>query len=34
MPQKQKRKFFTKLHDVIELPDLIRVQTDSYDWFF
>ncbi len=34
MPQIQGRKFFTKQHDVIELPDLIRAQTESFDWFF
>ena len=28
-----KRKYFTKLHEAIPLPDLIEVQLDSYNWF-
>ncbi len=31
---KKERKFFTKVRDVIELPNLIEVQLDSYGWFF
>ncbi len=27
------RKFFTEKHEVIELPDLIELQTSSYNWF-
>ncbi len=30
---KSDRKFFTKLHDAVPLPDLIESQKDSYDWF-
>ncbi|MAG28768.1 DNA-directed RNA polymerase subunit beta [bacterium] len=30
---KTDRKFFTKLHDAIPLPDLIESQKESYDWF-
>lgn len=41
MPQKQvleaqkeqKRKYFTKTLEVLPLPNLIEVQTDSYNWF-
>ena len=28
------RVFFTEPRDAMELPDLIRVQRDSYEWFF
>lgn len=28
------RKFFTKLREVIPLPDLIELQKKSYEWFF
>ncbi|MDP1891608.1 MAG: hypothetical protein Q8K55_12010, partial [Gemmatimonadaceae bacterium] len=28
------RKLFTKLNEVIPLPDLIELQTKSYGWFF
>lgn len=28
-----KRKFFTEKHEVIDLPNLIEVQTSSYNWF-
>ncbi len=27
------RKYFTKLHEAVPLPDLIKVQKDSYNWF-
>ncbi|MBU1166788.1 DNA-directed RNA polymerase subunit beta [Patescibacteria group bacterium] len=27
------RKFFTKTHEVIKFPNLIEIQTRSYDWF-
>ena len=27
------RKFFTKIHEAIPLPNLIEVQRSSYDWF-
>ncbi len=33
MSQRTKRKAFTTLHDAIQVPDLIRVQKDSYSWF-
>ncbi|MBU2575808.1 DNA-directed RNA polymerase subunit beta [Patescibacteria group bacterium] len=26
------RKYFTKLHDAVDLPDLIKSQKDSYNW--
>ena len=29
-----RRKFFTKLHEVSPMPNLIEVQLDSYKWFF
>jgi len=29
-----KRKFFTTIHEVEPLPDLISIQKDSYGWFF
>ncbi|MFH1366806.1 MAG: DNA-directed RNA polymerase subunit beta [Patescibacteria group bacterium] len=32
--QYEGRKFFTKLHEAIPLPDLIEAQKRSYDWFF
>ncbi len=28
------RKFFSKLHEVTELPNLIEIQINSYKWFF
>ncbi len=28
------RKYFTKIHEAIPLPNLIEVQRHSYDWFF
>ncbi len=28
-----KRKYFTTIHDAIELPDLLEVQKNSYAWF-
>ncbi|MCI9063454.1 MAG: DNA-directed RNA polymerase subunit beta [Clostridia bacterium] len=31
--EKAKRKDFSKVGDYIEMPNLIRVQKDSYDWF-
>ena len=31
--QKVERKYFTKLHDAVDLPDLIESQKQSYDWF-
>ena len=31
--EKVKRKNFSKVGDYIEMPNLIRVQRDSYDWF-
>ena len=27
------RRFFTNLRDAVELPNLIEVQKDSYQWF-
>jgi len=34
MPNKvQERKYFTTSHEAIELPDLIKIQQTSYDWF-
>ena len=27
------RKTFAKIEDSIEMPNLIKVQKDSYDWF-
>jgi len=27
------RRFFTKLHEAIPLPNLIEIQRTSYDWF-
>ncbi|USN53485.1 MAG: DNA-directed RNA polymerase subunit beta [Candidatus Nomurabacteria bacterium] len=30
----KERKFFTKLHEAIPLPDLIEIQKRSYEWFF
>src|SRR3989338_7311048 len=27
------RKFFTKLHEAVPLPDLIEIQKNSYHWF-
>ena len=29
-----KRKFFTSFREVMDLPDLIEIQTQSYRWFF
>src|SRR3990167_3468257 len=29
-----KRTFFTSLHEIAPLPDLIKIQKDSYRWFF
>lgn len=31
--QKTKRKYFTKKHEVIPLPNLIEIQQNSYRWF-
>ena len=31
---RQKRLFFTKFAESETLPDLIKIQTDSYEWFF
>ena len=28
------RKFFTKFREVLETPNLVEIQTDSYRWFF
>lgn len=33
-PKYAPRKFFSKLHEVSVLPNLIEVQLDSYKWFF
>ncbi len=34
MPKnKHERKYFTVNHEAIELPDLIKIQQTSYDWF-
>ncbi len=33
-PKAATRKFFTKLREVIPLPDLIELQKKSYEWFF
>ena len=33
MPKVSKRKYYRPLHDVLELPNLIEIQTKSYDWF-
>ena len=27
------RRFFSKLHEAVEMPDLIEVQSNSYQWF-
>ncbi len=32
-PREQKRKYFTKTQEVLPLPNLIEVQTNSYNWF-
>src|SRR6185436_15267880 len=34
MMEQSKRRFFTKRHESIPLPDLIEVQQSSYRWFF
>ena len=37
MPQAKKRptrKYFTKLREIVPMPDLVEVQKKSYDWFF
>ena len=37
MPQAKKRparKYFTKLREILPMPDLVEVQKKSYDWFF
>ena len=31
--EKTTRKTFAKIGDFIEIPNLIQVQKDSYDWF-
>ena len=31
--EKCTRKTFAKIDDSIEMPNLIKVQKDSYDWF-
>ena len=31
--EKAKRKDFSKVGDYIEMPNLIKVQKDSYEWF-
>ena len=31
--ERTSRMYFGKIHDVIEMPNLIQVQKDSYDWF-
>ena len=31
--EKASRKDFAKVGDYIEMPNLIKVQRDSYDWF-
>ena len=31
--EKASRKDFAKVGDYIEMPNLIKVQKDSYDWF-
>ncbi|OIP79966.1 MAG: DNA-directed RNA polymerase subunit beta [Parcubacteria group bacterium CG08_land_8_20_14_0_20_48_21] len=31
--KRQERQLFTKIHDTIEIPNLIEVQQQSYDWF-
>src|SRR3989344_9280002 len=28
------RKYFTKFREVLETPNLVEIQTDSYRWFF
>lgn len=33
VPQTHGRKYFTEIHEAIELPDLIKIQKTSYDWF-
>jgi len=33
MQKNNSRKYFTKLHEIIAVPDLIEVQTKSYKWF-
>ena len=31
--ERTSRMYFGKIHDVIEMPNLIQVQKDSYEWF-
>ncbi len=31
--ERTSRMYFGKIHDVVEMPNLIQVQKDSYDWF-
>lgn len=31
--EKTSRMYFGKIQDVIEMPNLIQVQKDSYEWF-
>ncbi|MFH1598607.1 MAG: DNA-directed RNA polymerase subunit beta [Patescibacteria group bacterium] len=31
--EREGRRYFTKLHEAIPLPDLIEIQKTSYDWF-
>jgi DNA-directed RNA polymerase subunit beta len=33
MPKISKRKYYRPLQNVLELPNLIEIQTKSYDWF-
>ena len=30
---KRTRMSYSKIHEVAEMPNLIRIQTDSYNWF-
>ena len=32
--QNNTRKYFTKLREIVPMPDLVEVQKKSYDWFF
>ena len=31
--EKTSRMYFGKIQDVVEMPNLIQVQKDSYNWF-
>jgi len=33
-PTSSKRKYFSEINDKTELPELINIQKDSFDWFF